>query len=156
MNKEVDRCRRAMRRKYPDQDELKHLKWLLLKPKDNLSTELLQELHTVLNNPKYELLKHTWQARNEFRNILEMPISRQQAETKFQHWQERQMEQPNRFVHRFVGFFQKWQNYMLNYFTYRHTTSPIEGINNKLKLIKRKAYGFLTFDAFRLRAIVEF
>jgi len=44
----------------------------------------------------------------------------------------------------------------LNYFEFRHTTSPIEGINNKLKLIKRRAFGFLKFESFRLRAIVEF
>lgn len=156
MNREVDRCRRAMRRKHPDEDELKHLKWLLLKPKDNLSAESLEELMAVLNKPKYELLKRTWQARNEFRDILEMHISRQEAKTKIQHWQEMQLEQPNRFVQRFVDFFQRWKSYILNYFTYRHTTSPIEGINNKLKLIKRRAYGFLTFKAFKLRAIVEF
>lgn len=156
LNKEVDKCRRAMRRKYRDDQELKHLKWLLLKPKEHLSDEALEQLMLVLDNPKYELLKRTWQARNQFRDILEMNISRDEAQIKIQQWQEKQLEQPNRFVKRFVDFFLRWKNYILNYFTYRHTTSLIEGINNKLKLIKRKAYGFLTFQGFKLRAMIEF
>ncbi len=32
----------------------------------------------------------------------------------------------------------------------------VEGINNKLKLIKRKAYGFKNFDNFRLRSLLSF
>ena len=156
MNKEVDKCRRSLRRKHPDNEDLKHLKWLLLKPKENLSIEALKKLESILEKPEYQLLRRTWQARNEFRDILESHCSKQEAQLMIQDWQQRHTQEPNRYVQRFVDFFQKWENYILNYFTYRHTTSPIEGINNKLKLIKRRAYGFLTFEAFRLRAIIEF
>ena len=156
MNKEVDKCRRAMRRKHPEDQELKNLKWTLLRPVESLPTQTLEELTVVLENPKYELLKRTWVARNEFRDILEKHISVKQAEQEFEQWEQRHTEVPNRFVQRFSDFVQRWKSYILNYFTYRHTTSLIEGINNKLKLIKRRAYGFLTFESFRLRAIVEF
>lgn len=71
-------------------------------------------------------------------------------------WKERHTAKPNRFTSRFIAFFEKWKSYILNYFTYRKTTSIIEGINNKLKVIKRRAYGFLSFESFRLRAINEF
>ena len=37
------------------------------------------------------------------------------------------------------------------YFDRRTTQGVVEGINNKLKLIKRKAYGFRNFDNFILR-----
>lgn len=156
MNKEVDNCRRSFRRKYPSDQGLKHLKWLLLKPKESLSEEALKELEAVLDKEEYLLLKQTWQARNEFRDILETRCSREEAEAMIEQWQQRHTEHPNRFVQRFVDFFQRWKNYILNYFIYRQTTSLIEGINNKLKVIKRRAYGFLTFEAFRLRAIIEF
>ena len=85
-----------------------------------------------------------------------MNISRQEAQLKIQQWQEKHVEQPNRFIQRFVDFFLRWKNYILNYFIYRHTTSLIEGINNKLKLIKKRAYGFSTFKGLRLRAMTEF
>ena len=106
----------------------------------------------MLENPKYELLKRTWEARSEFCDILENPFSKERAETEIAQWEERYTAVPNRFA----DFFQRWKSYILNYFVYRHTTSPIEGINDKLKLIKRRAFGFLKFEAFRLKAIIEF
>ena len=145
-----------MRREHPNEEELKHLKWTLLKPKERLSDKELEGLITVFENPKYELLKRTWEARNEFRDILESPFSKERAETEIAQWEERHTAVPNRFIQRFADFFQRWKSYILNYFVYRHTTSPIEGINNKLKLIKRRAFGFLKFEAFRLKAIIEF
>lgn len=156
LNKEVDRCRRAMRRAFPTDEAVKHLKWALLKPREKLSEEELEGLLTVLEDPRYELLRRTWEARNEFRDILEKPLSKERAGNEIAEWEERHTAKPNRFVQRFADFFQRWKSYILNYFEFRHTTSPIEGINNKLKLIKRRAFGFLKFESFRLRAIVEF
>jgi transposase len=156
LNQEVDKCRRSLRRKYPKDEELKHLKWTLLRPREDLAQDTLEALESILDKPEYALLKRTWQARNEFRDMLETHSTWQEAEALIEAWQQRHTQQPNRFVQRFVDFYQKWKSYILNYFTYRQTTSLIEGINNKLKLIKRKAFGFLTFEAFRLRAIIEF
>jgi len=39
---------------------------------------------------------------------------------------------------------------IIAYFDNRTTNGVVEGINNKLKLIKRSAYGFRNFDNFRL------
>ena len=156
MNKELDRCRRALRKKHPEDDGLKGLKWALLKPVHRLSAEESESIEKVLGKEEYRLLKRTWEARNGFREILEKHCSKEEAEKLIGQWQDRHTEEPNRFVQRFVDFFQKWKSYILNYFVHRRTTSPVEGINNKLKVIKRRAYGFLTFQAFRLRAIVEF
>lgn len=156
LNKEVDRIRRYMRKKLPKQEELKHLRWSLLKPKDSLTSQQLEDLEQTLSKPEYGLLKQTWIARNEFRDILQMVITKQEAQIKIEQWIEKNTTQPNRFLQRFIDFYNNWKNYILNYFTFRHTTSIIEGINNKLKLIKRRAYGFLTFNAFKIRARIEF
>ncbi|MEM6264488.1 MAG: transposase, partial [Bacteroidota bacterium] len=32
----------------------------------------------------------------------------------------------------------------------------VEGINNRIKMIKRRAFGFQIFERFRLRILVEF
>jgi len=44
---------------------------------------------------------------------------------------------------------------MLNYFEGRWSNGFAEGLNNKLKLIKRRAYGYHNFENFRLRVLVE-
>lgn len=48
------------------------------------------------------------------------------------------------------------QNPILNYFTKRLTSGFVEGVNNKIKLIKRKAYGFRNFKNFRIKIIDAF
>jgi transposase len=43
---------------------------------------------------------------------------------------------------------------IIAYFDNRTTSGVVEGINNKLKLIKRSAYGFRNFDNFCLRCLL--
>ena len=50
----------------------------------------------------------------------------------------------------------RWLGEIIGYFKNRTTQGIVEGINNKLKLIKRKAYGFKNFDNFRLRSLLSF
>ena len=40
---------------------------------------------------------------------------------------------------------------VLNYFDHRITTAMVEGINNKIKTLKRQAYGFRDLEYFKLR-----
>ena len=50
----------------------------------------------------------------------------------------------------------RWLGEIISYFKNRTTQGIVEGINNKLKLIKRKAYGFKNFANFRLRSLLSF
>ena len=50
----------------------------------------------------------------------------------------------------------RWLGEIVGYFKNRTTQGIVEGINNKLKLIKRKAYGFKNFANFRLRSLLSF
>ena len=43
----------------------------------------------------------------------------------------------------------RWINEIVSYFDNRTTQGAVEGINPKIKLIKRKAYGLNNFDNFR-------
>lgn len=48
----------------------------------------------------------------------------------------------------------RWLAEIIAYFDNRTTNGVVEGINNKLKLIKRSAYGFRNFDNFRVRCLL--
>lgn len=50
----------------------------------------------------------------------------------------------------------RWFGEIVNYFDNRTTNGVVEGINNKLKLIKRAAYGFANFESFKLRSLLAF
>ena len=41
----------------------------------------------------------------------------------------------------FVGTLQKWMNEISNYFIQRQSSGFVEGLNNKIKVIKRRCYG---------------
>lgn len=49
--------------------------------------------------------------------------------------------------------FTRWKNEILNYFKYRITNARVEGFNNVAKVIKRRAYGFRSFNNYRLRLL---
>jgi len=40
---------------------------------------------------------------------------------------------------------------LLNYYPHRITNGPLEGLNNKIKTLKRQAYGFRDMEYFKLR-----
>lgn len=46
-----------------------------------------------------------------------------------------------------------WREEILNYFDYRITNGFVEGKNNRIKTIKRLAYGYRNMDNFRLRIL---
>jgi transposase len=52
------------------------------------------------------------------------------------------------------GTIRRWMGEIISYFDNRTTQGVVEGINNKLKLIKRMGYGFRNFDNFRLRVML--
>ncbi len=49
----------------------------------------------------------------------------------------------------------RWLDEILAYFDNRTTSGVVEGINNKLRLIKRSAYGFTNFENFRNRCLLN-
>jgi transposase len=49
----------------------------------------------------------------------------------------------------------RWFSEVVGYFESGTTQGKVEGINNRLKLIKRKGYGFRNFDNFRLRSLLN-
>lgn len=48
----------------------------------------------------------------------------------------------------------RWIDEIIAYFDSRTTNGMVEGINNKLKLIKRNAYGFKNFNNFKFRSLL--
>jgi transposase len=48
----------------------------------------------------------------------------------------------------------RWFGEVAGYFDNKTSNGAVEGINNKLKLIKRLGYGFRNFENFRVRALL--
>ena len=56
---------------------------------------------------------------------------------------------------RSCGTIKRWIGEIILYFDNRRTQGAVEGISNKLKLIKRREYGFRNFDNFKIRSMLS-
>ena len=50
--------------------------------------------------------------------------------------------------------FRNWRGEILNYFDHRVTNGFVEGKNNRIKVIKRMAYGYRNIDNLRMRILL--
>lgn len=52
--------------------------------------------------------------------------------------------------------YRKYEEYIINSLKYPYSNGVVEGINNKIKLIKRIGYGYRNFHNFRLKVLAVF
>ena len=90
-----------------------------------------------------------------FRKIFEKNQSPKEAGIELELWinwvEESKISKLSTFIKTLRN---RWED-ILNYFHERLTSGKVEGLNNKIKVIKRCAYGFVNFEHFRLRVLVE-
>lgn len=55
----------------------------------------------------------------------------------------------------FVRTFERWQEQILNYFEKHQTSAAVEGINNKARVITKRAYGLKSADSLWTRLILD-
>jgi transposase len=55
----------------------------------------------------------------------------------------------------FLRTFDHWDEEILNYFDARQTSGPVEGINNKARVILKRAYGLKSADSLWTRLILD-
>jgi transposase len=55
----------------------------------------------------------------------------------------------------FVRTYERWQEQILNYFEARQTSAAVEGINNKARVITKRAYGLKSANSLWTRLILD-
>jgi transposase len=94
--------------------------------------------------------------KEEFREIFENEISIVSALEKLNSWIQKAKQLSSKYFDTFTTTLLNWKTSILNYFKERLSIGFAEGINNKIKLIKRTAFGFNNSFHFSLRVISEF
>ncbi len=108
-----------------------------------------------LKNSKYPLLKKK-EKLNEVekearRDIFESEITAEEALDKIAEW----MKSAQKYFPKSYQTIRRWLDEILGYFDNRTSQGIVEGINQKIKLIKRRAYGMTNFDNFRRRILLN-
>jgi transposase len=125
----------------PAYGELKGVMWVLRKKKKALTQEnksLLKKLFEY--SPK---LKTAYELQNNLTEIFEMNCSRSGGKRRLRNWMRRVEAVQAKCYALFVQTLTKWLEEISNYFVKRETSGFVEGLNNKIKVIKRRCYGIL-------------
>lgn len=94
------------------------------------------------------LLHQAYTFREELTAIFNRSNSRERAERALQAWCNKVRHSPIICYNTFIKTLQRFWTYILNYFNKRISSGFVEGLNNKLKTIKRRCYGIKNFSAF--------
>jgi transposase len=149
MNKAIDevRAEEARRLKRDGYEPvLKRARWCLLKRPENLTRKQTVKLAELL---KYNLRTvRSYLLREDFQRFWTYQYVGW-ARRFLQEWCTRTMRSKIEPMKKVARMLRSHEGLILNWFHARGTISAgvTEGLNNKLKLTTRKAYGFRTFDA---------
>lgn len=153
MNEALDETRRSLYREETEvnkRDAIKGLRWLLLKNHKNLdgSTNQKKRLDEALkiNEP----LAQAYYLKEELHLLWEQP--HQVAAAEFlSDWIAKARTTSIQPLIKFCTMLASHCTGILNYFSHRISTGRLEGFNNKIKVLKRKAYGYRDLEFFKLK-----
>lgn len=152
MNEALDSVRRR-EFKEADKDvkaEFKHKRYLVLKRNENLSPEKRENLDNLL--AKNRPLHLAYLLKEQLLDILDekyMAIAIQRLKT----WKNNVVESGIREYEKVLKTIENYLYGIHNYFKHKITNAASEGFNNKIGLIKRRAYGYRDIEYFMLKII---
>jgi transposase len=126
--------------------ELKGVMWVFRKRWPDVSEE--QRVMLLLLFSYSPVLKQVYVLREILTGIFNRPLTKAQAVIELNAWVTRVQELGLDCFDSFVGTLQKWMDEISNYFIQRQSSGFVEGLNNKIKVIKRRCYGI--YDLGRL------
>lgn len=158
VNKDLDTARKEIQKtnkENPNKVErerieaaLKQSKYALLKPEDCLTEKQKLKLEEV--REVVPLLNQMHQQKEAFRRIFEQATDWSDGTYKLLEW----LNDAQETFKESVSTICRWFGEVTGYFENRTTNGVVEGINNKIKLIKRSGYGFRNFENFQLRCLI--
>jgi transposase len=144
INKELNQVRRQ------EGMVVKGSKFILLKNRVDLLPEEQVKLEAILQHSLR--LRLGYELKEKFRSIFECHQSVEAGQAQLLEW----LPIARLIYTDVLTTIENHLDGICNYFLNRTTSGVMEGINNRIKLIKRQGYGFVNFDNFRARLLACF
>jgi transposase len=128
---------------------LKGSKFVLLKSADKLSEK--QQNNLKLVKEASPLIKIMYELKEEFHELFENSKNLGRGTLNLIDW----LKKAEPYSKNSVKTIKRWLPEIVGYFESRTTNGIVEGINNKLKLLKRSGFGFRNFHNFEIRALLS-
>lgn len=149
-SKAIDETRRDLYRQLQGEEKkvVKGTRFLLLHGLENLKKRGMERLMTLMetNEPLYA----AYMLKEDLRMFWSLPDA-EAGKTFLDGWTEVARALDNRHFAKLADTLDSHRAGLLSYFKHRISTGPLEGLNNKIKVLKRQAYGFRDMAFFKLR-----
>ncbi|MDB9511229.1 ISL3 family transposase [Kamptonema animale CS-326] len=129
-------------------DGLKGSKYTLLKAENQLSTQQKEKLKQVKEASALVGIMHS--LKEEFHLLFENNYNVASGTLGLIDW----LKKAESYYKKSVKTIKRWLSEIVGYFELITTNGIVEGINNKLKLLKRCGFGFKNFKNFQVRALL--
>lgn len=150
VNKAIDETRRDIARDLSDSERqyFKGSRFLLLKGQEKLSADSVERLEQIMeiNEPLYQ----AYLLKEELRGFWRLD-DEEQGQNLLNSWIIQAKALDINHLTKLAETLQQHKRGLLDYFKHRISTAPLEGMNNKIKTLKRQAYGFRGNWYFKLR-----
>lgn len=156
LNHAISQTRRKVQKRLDEatHTHLKGIRWLLVRNRIDLTDEQRQQLDQMLTySPE---LKTCYELKERFREIFNTQFAYDEAKAKLDDWMAQAIATGFSAMKTFVNTLRNWKESVLNYFLNRLNNGFAEGVNTKIKLILRRAFGFRKFESLRLHILVAF
>jgi transposase len=154
LNRKVEEERRAYQKTLSDEDRKyikKHTRWILLRRRCNYTEyheKRLQELKEH-NEKLYEM----YLLKEEFLSIFKKGTKREDARIDITNWIAIVKQTDFEALKKFGSSILKRIEKILNWFDYPVSNGRSEGINNVIKTLLKRGYGYKDFEYFRLKVL---
>jgi transposase len=132
---------KRLRKELPKEvaDQLKYTMWPFRKPKAELEPDERGSL--VLLFEQSPALKEAYELREALTTIFETARSKAAGLRQIKRWRKQVAASGLRCFEPFLTLLDTWLDLIANYFHQRQTSAFVEGLNNKIKLLKRRCFG---------------
>lgn len=150
----LDKVRKRVQKSFSRDKRIyfKHSRKLLFADYDKLTEEDRQALIIMLSQS--EDLHTAWRLKEDFK-YFKKATTKRDAERELHIWILEAEESGLLEFKSATTAFHNWGRYIINSVVYKYSNGITEGFNNKIKVLKRNAYGFRNFDNFRKRIILN-
>jgi transposase len=126
--------------------------WEFRRAPESLTAEEKQALEALFE--EIPELKELYEVRLRFQEIFDTAPDRTTA-ARWLRQLRRKTESLGLDFSSFFATYDRWKTAILNYFDARQTSAAVEGINNKARVITKRAYGLKSADSLWSRLILD-
>lgn len=154
VNRHLEKIRREIQQRLPDElrkKSKKHSRWLVLRRPHNSNSNQLSNLEQLkIDNQE---LFEAYLLKEDLLSVFDEDIKKEEAESRLLAWCTCAENTNYKPFHDLAKQIRYRLSILLNWFKYHISNAKAEAVNNVIKALLRRAYGYKDYEYFRLKVL---